>query len=253
MNITSLDPDADAQKMQDRINNEGINFLVVDRGILDRIDERRELPERPESITSYARSATACYTDIVDMFCHMSASTRRRIEGIIVYTLDDPEIGSHWFVDRNEIGQRLRSIFQSARFVDIIRTRTDIYQPSGLQLFNPMSGDSSAHVATASDLKLYGAIVGEMVWSRVERMMFQRQHSERLALRAWFLRNYFVFLLVTLGLGLGASAAYDILRSTFTSIWAIMFVAGVFGIALPIALLWTEPRLLMPPDSRDRD
>lgn len=247
MSVTSEDLAAAVRDIQDRISVEEINFLVVDRGILDQIEVRDDVSSEAAGARSYVRRDDAHYADIVDILEKLASSTKRQIGGVIVYTLDEPDnINSPWFVDDQKMTQELRGLFGRQAFIDIIKTRSDIYQASGLKLFYPV-GVGGCEEAKAGDLTLYGTIVGEMVWSRLSGMLTSRHRAERRSLRGWLLRNYFLLLAVTIGLGIGVNAAYDLLRVSFTSPWVSLIVGVAFGIFFPIGMLIAEPRILLPP------
>ena len=249
MTISGDSSDHSARQIETSIHSDRVNYLVFDRGILDRVEAQTDPVSR--STVSYVRSRKARYTDILDIFGQVSPSARSKIKGLVMYTLDDLDVESPWFADPTEMRRKLTDLFESAELIEVIRTRTDIYQSTGQELFRTSPDDSSLSTASASDLKLYGAIVGEIAWGRIERSLSLRERGDRLRLRSWFARNFAVFVCTTLGIGIAGGATYDVMRTAFSSSWAALVVAFVFGIALPLGFISAEPRLLLPPQTDD--
>jgi hypothetical protein len=248
MSITSLERDRTVEDIGDRILRDRINFLIVDRGILERVDE---VVGKSATEHLYLRTANPEYTDIIDILEQLDQGVKCRIRGVIIYTLDHPDRLNPWYVDELKISHRLQTVFGREICVRVMKTYTQVYQAAGLSLFYPSKSHPGREEARSADLQIYAAVVGEMVWRCIGALLFQRDVASRLDVARWFRRNYLIFLGATCGLGIGVSAAYDLLSQTFSTPWAMLVIGIALGVIGPLGLLSREPRLLMPPASED--
>jgi hypothetical protein len=241
---------ADAVKgLESAIFKHDINTLVLDRGIAETIDGGRVNPSDVQSSTYY-RSREVNYDCIEDILVALSASARRRIEIILVYTLDDLEVESPWYVDTAAMHAKLRTHFPSNPHFDVIKTNTEIYREAGLQLFNSDPSDSTRLIARGPDLLLYGTIVGEMAWRHISGSVLRTEGPRRMRLRSWLVRNYFIFALITFGLGVGINAGYDLIKASVMP-GGLAIVCVVVGLIVPFLLLRSNPKLLMFPNTEE--
>ncbi|MEG3147841.1 hypothetical protein U1839_24590 [Sphingomonas sp. RT2P30] len=237
------------KRLESAIFKHDINTLVLDRGIAETIDGGRVNPSDVPS-TAYYRSRQVNYDCIEDILVALSASARRRIEIILVYTLDDLEVESPWYVDTAAMRAKLSTHFPRNPHFDVIKTNTEIYREAGLQLFNPDPSDSTRFIARGPDLLLYGAIVGEMAWRHISGSVLRAEGARRMRLRSWLVRNYFIFALITFGLGVGINAGYDFLKASVMP-GGLAIVCAIVGLVVPFLLLRSNPRLLMLPNIED--
>lgn len=222
-----------------------INVVLTDRGIASSIDERKG-PSPEKSKISYRRDKNPEYDHIEMILSKVSKSALRKIKMVLIYTLDDPEPGSPWYVDVSAVRARLRGFFDRQVQIDVIRTHHEVYSETGLKLFNPDPGNTDVEVARGADLQLYGAIVGEMAWRYISGASHRRDAAHRLGLRQWLIRNFFIFAFITLGLGVGVNTAYDLLKALVLP-EALLVVGAAIGLIVPFLLLLSNPRLLMLP------
>jgi hypothetical protein len=167
------------QQIEYCIISNNIHFLILDRGFFDIIDPEDNKITGLDNATLYiAKEAKSI--KITEILKGIEFSRTKSLKGVVLYTYDELSNDSDGHVEPAHLKNELIKIFGLNRDIidiDIVLTNTEIYRLASLTLYhnNPQKIGVYQELGKKSDFKLYGLFMGEILYHRILRIIYEQQ------------------------------------------------------------------------------
>lgn len=238
------------QTIEKCITDNNITILLLDRGFFDIIDPVIQTKIAGlDSNTLYMRKAEKGIK-VTEILKEINFSKIKSIQGVVLYTYNEPVITSEWYVEPELIKKDIKEIIGSRLnpdYIDIVLTNSEIYQLANLQLYdnNPRNIGEYLELGKKSDFKLYGLFMGEILYHRILKLIDRRQ-KQALSRKKNSLNTKLVLLFIIFtSLSIGGNAIYTIAIQKIQSNLGLLLLSIVFSIVFPVLILIVKPQWII--------
>ncbi|MDB5227823.1 MAG: hypothetical protein JWN78_2016 [Bacteroidota bacterium] len=235
-----------AVSVNDYIRENNIRYLLLDRGFGKIIEPIINNSENLDVHYVYKDNNQAGYhiEELLLSLKQLKNSSLSKIKGVIIYTYDDyREVDKQGEVIKEEILDSVKIILPAKCKIDVLLAYSDIYKIANVDLYEGYSGAGIIKLGKKNDFLLYGIFVGELLYHKAIQMISLRSINFIKEKRVFMLCRLLILYLIFISISVGANAIFTFLFKESKILIGV--VALLFGLLLPIAILYLKPSLII--------
>ncbi|MBL7137041.1 MAG: hypothetical protein ISS81_10720 [Candidatus Marinimicrobia bacterium] len=239
-----------AVQIEEYLIKNSIHYLLLDRGFITIYD--------PENISNSKLNKDKLYISkseksikINEILKKVNFNKIKKLDGAILYTYDEPEATSEWYVKPETIKQDLKNIIGNKvdkENIEVILTNSEIYKYANYRLFDlqqEKTDDRYIILGEKADFKLYGLFLGEILYHRVLKFVNKKHQIFIKARKTNINRKVLLLFIIMSSLTIGANSLYGIVSRYIDNNVIVCLSSLIFSLILPIIILFVKPEWII--------
>ena len=239
-----------ADQIEEYLIKNSINYLLLDRGFITIIDSEKDTNSKLNKNKLFIRKNEKSIK-IDEILKHVNFNKIKKIDGVILYTYDEPEATSEWYVKPETIKQDLKKIIGSKvnkENIEVILTNSEIYKYANYRLFDLQQDETDDQyivLGEKDDFKLYGLFLGEILYHRVLKFVNKKHQIFIKARKSNINRKVLLLFIIISSLTIGANSFYSIVSKYMDNDVIVCLSSLIFSLILPIIILFVKPEWII--------